>query len=336
MKKIRIAQIGINYLSHSTHIFDTLKWNPDIFEVAGYCLVEDERSLGYDKLKHMDGYKELTLEEILNDPTIEAVTVETDEIHLNKYALMAAKAGKHIHMEKPGSQDLESFTRLIEAMRESGKVFHLGYMYRYHPYVAQAIRRAKQGEFGHIYCVEALMGRLDDCTERAWLKTFKGGMMFYLGCHLIDIVVQLQGIPTDVVPLNYATGIGGVESEDFGFALLRYPHAVSQVRMAATEIGGVKRRQLVVCGEKETLEINPLEMTVKGPKYLVRAEQRHATLDAEGKTVWAEESLEPFPRYEEMLHSFAAMVRGEKENPWTLDYELALFKVILRCCGMEC
>ena len=119
MKKIRIAQIGINYLSHSTHIFDTLKWNPDIFEVAGYCLVEDERSLGYDKLKHMEGYKELTLEEILNDPTIEAVTVETDEIHLNKYAIMAAKAGKHIHMEKPGSQDLESFTRLIEAMRES-------------------------------------------------------------------------------------------------------------------------------------------------------------------------------------------------------------------------
>ena len=336
MKKIRIAQIGINYLSHSTHIFDTLKWNPDIFEVAGYCLVEDERSLGYDKLKHMEGYKELTLEEILNDPTIEAVTVETDEIHLNKYALMAAKAGKHIHMEKPGSQDLESFTQLIEAMRESGKLFHLGYMYRYHPYVAQAIERAKKGEFGHIYCVEALMGRLDDCTERAWLSAFKGGMMFYLGCHLIDIVVQLQGIPTDVVPLNYATGIGGVESEDFGFALLRYPHAVSQVRMAATEIGGVKRRQLVVCGEKETLEINPLEMTVKGPKYLVRAEQRHATLDAEGKTVWAEESLEPFPRYEEMLHSFAAMVRGEKENPWTLDYELELFKVILRCCGIEC
>ena len=28
----------------------------------------------------------MTLDEILNDPTIEAVTVETDEIHLTKYA----------------------------------------------------------------------------------------------------------------------------------------------------------------------------------------------------------------------------------------------------------
>ena len=117
MRKIRIAQIGINYLSHSTHIFDTLKWNPDLFEVAGYCLVEDERALGESKLKHMAGYPELTLEQILSDPTIEAVTVETDEIHLNKYAIMAAKAGKHIHMEKPGSQDLESFTELVQIMQ---------------------------------------------------------------------------------------------------------------------------------------------------------------------------------------------------------------------------
>ena len=335
MRKIKIAQIGINYLSHSLHIFDTLKWNPEVFEVAGYCLVEDERSLGQRWLGHMEGYPELTLEQILNDPTIEAVTVETDEIHLNKYAIMAAEAGKHIHIEKPGSQDLASFTRLIDTMRRTGKVLHFGYMYRYHPYVKQAIDRAKQGEFGHIYAVEALMSRLDDCTDRAWLKAFKGGMMFYLGCHLIDIVVQLQGIPTQVVPLNYATGIGGVDAEDFGFALLKYPGAVSQVRMCATEIGGVKRRQLVVCGEKETLEINPLELPVTGPHYLVRADQRHATLDAEGKTVRLEESLEPFPRYDEMLLSFAAMVRGEKENPWPLDYELALFKIILRCCGVE-
>ena len=334
MRKIKIAQIGINYLSHSTHIFDTLKWNPEVFELAGYCLVEDERSYADTKLKHMEGYPELTLEEILSDPTIEAVTVETDEIHLNKYAILAAEAGKHIHMEKPGSQDLESFTRLIETVRRTGKVLHLGYMYRYHPYVKQAVERAKNGEFGHIYAVEALMGRLDDCTERAWLKTFKGGMMFYLGCHLIDIVVQLQGLPASVVPMNYATGIGGVDAEDFGFALLKYPNAVSQVRMAATELGGVKRRQLVVCGEKETLEINPLEMSVKGPQYLVRAEQRRVTLNEAGKEQWEQEALEPFRRYEEMLLSFAAMVRGEKENPWSLDYELALFKVILACCGM--
>ena len=36
-----------------------------------------------------------------------------------------------------------------------------------------------------------------------------------------------------------------------------------------------------------------------------------------------------------MLASFAAMVRGEKENPYTYDYELELYKTVLQCCGVE-
>ena len=55
---------------------------------------------------------EMTLEEILNDPTIEAVTVETEEIHLTKYAIMAAEHGKMIHMEKP--EAVEKFCKGIQ------------------------------------------------------------------------------------------------------------------------------------------------------------------------------------------------------------------------------
>ena len=44
---------------------------------------------------------------------------------------------------------------------------------------------------------------------------------------------------------------------------------------------------------------------------------------------------EPFSRYDSMMASFGAMVRGEKENPWTLDYELALYKTVLKCCGVN-
>ena len=33
-----------------------------------------------------------------------------------------------------------------------------------------------------------------------------------------------------------------------------------------------------------------------------------------------------------MMLSFAEMVRGEKKNPYTYDYELELFKVIMKAC----
>ena len=179
MRKIRIAQIGMNKYSHANTIFQTLTENPDVFDIAGYALVENEREECADKLCYFDGYPELTLDEILSDPTIEAVTVETDEIHLTKYATLAAKAGKHIHMEKPGSESLSDFENMIEEVRRGGKVFHTGYMYRYNPYVKQILAEIKEGKFGEIHSVEAQM----DCKHKEplieWLATFKGGKAVY-------------------------------------------------------------------------------------------------------------------------------------------------------------
>ena len=337
MRKIRIAQIGINRYSHAPDVFYTLKLHPELFEIVGYALVEDERETCASKIEQVfAGYPELTLEEILNDPTIEAVTVETDEIHLLKYAQMAADAGKHIHMEKPGSQDLAAFEKLIETVRKNGKAFNIGYMFRYHPLISKAIERAKAGEFGTIYSVEAHMSRLDNNAAREWFGSFKGGMMFYLGCHLVDIVMQIQGTPKNIIPLNTATGIDDIYTEDLGFAVMQYDNAVSVIRMGGTEVGGFDRRQLVICGSKGTIEIRPLEIfLMESPtRYTNCSKQTQWMLDENGKTVKEESDSEPFQRYSKMLTAFAAMVRGEQENPYTLDYELELFKVFMKCCGM--
>ena len=339
MRKIRIAQIGMNRYSHAPEIFETMKLYPEVFDLVGYAVVEDERETCADKIeKYFAGYEELSVEEILNDPTIEAVAVETDEIHLLKYAQMAADAGKHIHMEKPGSQCLEDFEKLIGTMRETGKVFHVGYMYRYNPLIADAIRRAKSGEFGHIYSVEAHMSRSDSKETREWFGSFKGGMMFYLGCHLVDLVLQIQGLPEEVIPLNTVTGIDGINTEDLAFAVLKYSNAVSVIRVGGTELGGFNRRQLVICGSDETLEIRPLEAIIPdaqfGKKYMLTTKQRKCALDKDRHCKTTESESVPFQRYEDMLLSFASMVRGEKENPYTLDYELELFKTLLKCCGV--
>ena len=335
MKKIRIAQIGINQHSHSTELFYSLKMLSDVFEIVGYTLVEDEREVCADKLDCFEGYPELTLDEILTDKTIEAVAVETDEIHLTKYAIMAAEAGKHIHMEKPGSQNASDFERLIEIVRRNGKTFHIGYMYRYNPLISDAIARVRAGEFGSIFSVEAHMSRCDALSTREWFGSFKGGMMFFLGCHLIDLVMQIQGAPANVIPLSASSGLDGVNTEDIGFAVLKYPNGVSVVRASGTEIGGFNRRELVICGSKGTLVVRPLEVLVPDEiRHMVYTEQTEYRL-YEGRKAKAEFSRSPaFQRYEAMLNTFASIVRGEQENPNTLDYELELYRVILKCCGV--
>lgn len=341
MRKIRIAQIGLNQYSHSGEIFDTLVKFPELFDIAGYALVEDERETCERKIKHFAGYPELTLEQILNDPTIEAVAVETDEIHLTKYAQMAAEHGKHIHMEKPGGADLAAFEKLIDTVKANGKVFHIGYMYRYNPFIREAIEGAKRGDFGEIYSVEAHMSRNDPPEVREWFNTLPAGMMFYLGCHLVDLVLQIKGEPKRVLPMTFATGKDGIVSPDYGLAMLEYDNGISLVRMSGVEIGGTARRQLVLVGEKKTLEIKPLEQSLTeeekerfgSAKYALTTERDERAPDENGKTVKKHEKSEIVCRYDDMLQAFAAMVRGEKENPYTTDYELMLYRTLLKCCG---
>jgi len=331
MRKIKIAQIGINQYSHSMEILGSLSRQSDLFELVGYALPENEKERIPKKYERLEGYKALTLDEILNDPTIEAVTIETDEIYLTKYALMAAKAGKHIHMEKPGGIALADFEELIGIMKTTGKVFHTGYMYRYNPYVRDILEKVKNGELGEILSIDAQMSCRHGHDARQWMQELPGGMMFYLGCHLVDLILQIQGVPQQIIPLNKCTGYYVEDTMDFGMAVFVYENGVSTAKASAMEMGGYARRQLVVSGTKGTIELEPFEMYTPEQKiYTGKTEYWEAAWNHMG-----EHSQTPlFNRYDGMMAGFASFVRGEKENPYTLDYELELYKTVLKACGV--
>ena len=332
MRKIRIAQIGTSQNSHGGSIIKSLKKQSDLFEVVGYALPENEREKFPQRMKDFAGLREMTVEEILNDLSIEAVAVETEEIYLTKYAQMVANAGKHMHMEKPGSQDPVAFETMIETVKRNGTVFHTGYMYRYNPFVQELLAQIDRGELGEILSVEAQMNCYHPTFIRQWLENFKGGMMFFLGCHLIDLIFRIQGQPEKVHPFNRCSGLDGVTSEDQGMAVLEYKNGISFAITNANQKGGFARRELVVTGSKKTVSLCPLEM--------YNEEEKLFTTWAEySDTAWGDRGTSrdsvPQDRYDSMMAGFAAMVRGEKENPYTLDYELELYKLVLKCCGVE-
>lgn len=334
MRKIKIAQIGLNTYSHSVEIFESLKKQSDLFEIAGYVLPENERERLPEKAKTLAGYKELALDAVLNDPEIEAVAIETDEIYLTKYALLCAKAGKHIHMEKPGGQNLADFEELISVMKKTGKVFHTGYMYRYNPEVIRLMQRVKCGQLGEIVSVEAQMNSNHTDHQRRFLSNFDGGIMFFLGCHLVDLILQIQGAPKNVIPINKNTQKSRIDVTDYSMAIFEYDNGISFAKTCSVEKGGFARRQLVVTGTKGTIELKPFEMhnggtvqytgvtefLIDNPEWIYMGENRKSDF---------------YDRYDDMMSAFAAMVRGERQNPYTLDYELSLYKLLLKCCGVK-
>lgn len=332
MNKIKVAQIGTSDYSHGNLIWKSIAKQSDIFEIAGYALPENEDKKFPRRMTAFQNHKRLTVDEILNDPTITAVIIETEEIYLTKYALLAAKSGKHIHMEKPGSQSLCEFEKLMDTVRQNNTILHMGYMYRYNPFVMELISDIEKGELGDIISVEAQMNGICPQTNEArqWLATFQGGMMFFLGCHLIDLIFRICGQPDEIIPLNCVTNINGTTSEDFGMAAFKYKNGISFAKTNAAEIGGYLRRQLVVSGSKRTVELKPIEVTVSGSSiYSTKTDYFNPATPDQPAVV----NSEIFDRYDNMMLAFASYVCGEKQNPYTYDYELELYKIILKACG---
>lgn len=323
MNTIKVAMIGVNFYSHSTQVWNKLISNPDVFEVAGFVLPENERGRYPSKMAMLEGYPELELDDVLNDPTIDAVVIETDEIYLTKYALMAARAGKPMHMEKPGGQDERQFEELVKVVKEKGVLWHLGYMYRYNPMINDAIAQARSGELGEITSVDIQMNGIHRPHVLDWMATFKGGMMFYLGCHLVDIVLRIQGVPDKINAWSRDSG-------RFCLAALEYPNGVSTVKSCDTEYGGFDRRQCVITGSKKTVEIRPLEVLTDIPDEIYTEMTEYC------KQSWHDRGVkiqsDKIDRYLGMMLEFAAMVRGDKQNPYTPDYELTLYKTVKKCC----
>jgi len=332
MNKIKIAQIGTSQNSHGNMVFESLTKNNDLFEFVGYVFPENEHKKFPEKSKVFESYRELTLDEVLNNQEIKAVAIETEEIYLSKYALMAAQHKKHIHMEKPGGLIWSEFENLIKTVKENKTIFHMGYMYRYNPLIIQLKEQIKNGEFGDILSVDAQMSCSHSKEVREWLRTFQGGMMFFLGCHLVDLIFSIQGMPQKIIPLNKCSGVDGVNSEDFGMVVFEYERGNSFVKTSAVELGGFARRQLVVSGTKKTVEIKPLEWFVGGEKLVTTKK----TYDSNDWHVLPQiDQSVPIERYSSMIRDFGDIVLGRKENIYDYDYELKLYKLILNSCGIK-
>ncbi len=195
----------------------------------------------------------------------------------------------------------------------------------------ELLYKVRAGELGEIISVEAQMNCNHTADVRSWLNELPAGMMFFLGCHLVDLVMQIQGEPMNIIPFNRRTGMDGVDAPDFGMAVLDYGNAVSFIKTTDVEIGGFQRRQLVVTGTKGTIEIKLIEQVSEPKLYTESTLYTDEAWGNKGEHC----ATEPFDRYYTMMASFAAMVRGEYANPYTPDYELSLYKNVLRCCGIN-
>ena len=333
MNKIKVVQIGDGH-DHAHVALKCLLSLPEVFEVVGYVSTDDndmaKRNRAFPWFKSA---KCLTLDEAFSIPDLKGAVIETDDLLLSKYARLAIERGLHVHMDKPGGQDHKEFCEMVDFAKENGLVFHTGYMYRYNPAIKKTIEMVKNNELGEIYSIETQMSCYLDEGKRAWLKDFKGGMINFLGCHLIDAVLQMKGIPNEILPLS-AVSRGDLGGEDVGLAVLKYDNCTAVIKSNGMETGGPLRRKMVVTGEKGTIEINPIEYPKSGYGTAIFTDMRVCLSKDDDWNIRPEPTtFGPFDRYEEMFLEFSKIVNGEMENPYSYEYEKYLHEILLKACG---
>ena len=140
---------------------------------------------------------------VLKDPEIDAVVLATPHsLHMKQIA-QAAKAGKHVFVEKPMTLTRKTAEKAIEACRAGGITLAVGFNRRHAPAFVEMLRRIRAGEIGDVLHIEAAHSgptgfRLKADSWRSTREEAPAGGMTARGIHTLDSMIQIAGPVTSV------------------------------------------------------------------------------------------------------------------------------------------
>ena len=146
--------------------------------------------------KEYGGTGYATVEELCADPDVEAIYIATPhQMHVD-HVLAAARAGKHILVEKPLAVSMEDAEVMVSAAKEAGVHLIVGRSHSFDPPVELATQLISSGKFGQLRMIQAF--NYTDFLYRPRrpeeLRTEEGGgVLFSQAIHQIDVVRRLAG-----------------------------------------------------------------------------------------------------------------------------------------------
>jgi predicted dehydrogenase len=195
--------------------------------------------------------------DVLSDPAIDAVVLATPHSHHADEIVAAAQAGKHVFVEKPFTLTRESAERAVEACRKAGITLAVGFNRRYAPAYADMKRRIAAGEIGRLRHLEGhFSGPASYQTAPGNWRSNQiespGGSMTARGCHVLDAMVHLAGLATEVFAVSERQQ-HDIDVDDTTSCLLRF--AVGATGALATLHAATRFYRLHAFGSKGALEM---------------------------------------------------------------------------------
>ena len=262
---IRIGIIGCGKIAQVRHLPEYAA-NPHV-ELAGYYDLNTQRA--QEMAAQYGGKVYDSYFDLLNDPSIDAVSICVENRSHAEITTYALYAGKHVLCEKPMAVTLAECESMVAAAERNGKHLMIGHNMRFDPVHRKAKELLDGGIIGDIITFRATMGNAgpENWSMEAGSTWFFDkqkaamGALSDLGIHKVDLIQYLLGqkvieTTAKVVTLNKRDDNGKLISvDDNALCILKMSGGALGTMAASWTVYGHECQSTVLYGTKGLMMI---------------------------------------------------------------------------------
>jgi predicted dehydrogenase len=202
-------------------------------------------------------------EDLLADKEVEAVYISVIHPHHTRWAIEAARAGKHILVEKPIGMNSVQAAAMIDAARRNNVFLMEAFMYRCHPQMSRLAELIHGGAIGEVLVIRSALSFEVPFNENSRLfnKALGGGSILDVGCYPASMARFIAGAAVgkpfaDPIRVRACGRIGPSGVDTYAAATAEFPRGI--IAEIACGIGCQIPIEVTVYGTKGRLSVpNP-------------------------------------------------------------------------------
>ncbi|NQU50979.1 MAG: Gfo/Idh/MocA family oxidoreductase [Bacteroidetes bacterium] len=191
--------------------------------------------------------------DLLNDKSIQAVLIATPHHLHHKVAEDAAKAGKHILLEKPMGHNIEVCNQILDSVKNYNSELMVAHISRFMPAFSKAKKMLDEGIIGDLVYAQAHIARKwNTPNRRSWHleQNQGGGMLMTVGIHYLDLLTWIIGENVKSVKASISNPFLGKNVDDAALLFLTYKNGINALLTCSGFDSGGPIFEVMITGTK--------------------------------------------------------------------------------------
>lgn len=249
MRTVNVGVIGVGAMGYNhARVYYRLE-NANLVAVSDVS----ERTLKKVCKKYdTKGYNDI--EDLLNDPEIEVVSVCVPTTHHYDVVMKAIEHGKHVLVEKPIAFTEEEAEGMIKAAKEKGVILSTGHVERFNPAVQKAKELIENDVIGDV--VSASAKRVGPFPPR--IKDV--GVAIDLAIHDLDVMYYLFDEEVSQVYATMGSILDKCEYEDHAEIMVNFEDVTGILEV--NWLTPYKRRQIEITGTDGIISVDYIDQSI--------------------------------------------------------------------------